>query len=125
MNSTGKVVAGVLAGAAVGAVFAMLFAPEKGTETRKKIVQKGTDWTDDLKETFDEFLASVSEKFETVKDSASDIAEKGKAKFESVKDNASDVAEKGRTKMEDVKKEVKTAINNNGNGHGKYNPYHS
>lgn len=125
MNSTGKVVAGVLAGAAVGAVFAMLFAPEKGTETRKKIVQKGTDWTDDLKEVFDDFLAGVTEKFEAVKDNASEIAEKGKAKFEGIKENASEAAEKGKSKMEDVKKDVKTAINNNGNGHGKYNPHHS
>ena len=35
--STGKLVVGVLAGVAVGALVGMLFAPDKGSETRKKI----------------------------------------------------------------------------------------
>ena len=36
MNS-GKLVLGLLAGLAAGAVLGILFAPEKGTETRLKI----------------------------------------------------------------------------------------
>ena len=40
MNS-GKVVLGVLAGLAAGAALGILFAPDKGTATRKKISKKG------------------------------------------------------------------------------------
>ena len=39
--STGKIVVGVLAGVAVGALLGVLFAPDKGSETRKKISKGG------------------------------------------------------------------------------------
>ena len=43
-NSSGKIIGALLAGAAIGGVLGILFAPDKGSETRKKIA--GT--TDDL-----------------------------------------------------------------------------
>jgi gas vesicle protein len=54
MNA-GKVLLGVLAGAAVGASLGILFAPDKGSETRKKIVQKGVDLKDSVKDRIDGF----------------------------------------------------------------------
>ena len=35
--STGKVITGIVAGMAAGAVLGILLAPDKGSETRKKI----------------------------------------------------------------------------------------
>lgn len=78
--SAGKVFLGVLAGAAVGAVLGILFAPAKGTKTRKKISKKGEKLAEDLKEKFNEFLESISEKFVEVKEGVSDFAEPGKTK---------------------------------------------
>ena len=83
--SSGKVVLGILAGLAAGTVLGILFAPEKGSDTRKKISKKGKDLTDSLKDKFNEFLDSVSEKFEEVKEEVSDFAEQGKAKAEEAK----------------------------------------
>ncbi|MES2590706.1 MAG: YtxH domain-containing protein [Bacteroidota bacterium] len=85
MDSTGKVVLGVLAGAAVGALVGVLFAPDKGTETRKKIAESSTDLMDEWKEKFDDLIAGLNEKVQPVKDNAKEWAEKGKSKIEEVK----------------------------------------
>lgn len=65
--SSGKLFWGVLAGVAAGAVLGILLAPEKGSVTREKLVQKGEDYADAIKEKFNSMVDSVSEKFEQVK----------------------------------------------------------
>jgi gas vesicle protein len=62
--SSGKVLLGVLAGVAAGALLGILFAPEKGAVTRSKMVSKGEEYVDDLKEKFNEFVDQVADKFE-------------------------------------------------------------
>lgn len=90
--STGKVVLGVLTGVAVGAILGILFAPDKGSETRKKIAGKGSDLADGLKDKLESLLSGVGEKVENVKDQASNLYESGK------------------NHMKDVKKEVKSDL---------------
>ncbi len=94
MNS-GKVVLGMLAGLAAGAVLGILFAPDKGSKTRKQIVDKGNDYADDLKAKFDEILEAVTHKFQSAKDEAEEMASKGKSKYE------------------EAKQEMKSAVNDN------------
>ena len=89
--SSGKIFLGLLAGVAAGALLGVLFAPHKGSVTRKRIVKKGDDYVDELKDKFDEFIESISEKYEQVKDEVSDFAEKHDPR------------------SEDPKKETKTA----------------
>lgn len=52
--STGKALLGVLAGMAAGAALGLLFAPEKGSNTRKKIVRKGEDLAEAVNDKIDE-----------------------------------------------------------------------
>jgi len=80
--SSGKLLLGVLAGVAVGATLGILFAPDKGSATRRKISAKGKDYADSLGEKFNEFVENITEKFESVKEEAVRLAEKGKTKTE-------------------------------------------
>jgi gas vesicle protein len=62
MNSS-KVCCGVIVGAAAGAVLGILFAPDKGSVTRKNISDKGGYYVKSVKDNFNEFLDSVSGSF--------------------------------------------------------------
>ena len=50
MSNNSKVIGALLVGAAAGAVLGILFAPEKGQDTRKKILDGANGLSDDLKE---------------------------------------------------------------------------
>lgn len=85
--STGKVLLGVLAGIAVGATLGILFAPDKGSKTRKKIQAKGDEYADELGEKFNAFISSITEKFEAMKEEAALLAKNGKQKIKEVEVN--------------------------------------
>ena len=92
--SSGKVLLGLLAGVAAGALLGILFAPDKGKTTRKKMSKKGEDYLETAKEKFNEFIDDISEKIDEVKEEVTDFAEKGKAKAEKVKKDAETAAGK-------------------------------
>ena len=64
MTNTWKVIIAVGAGAAVGITLGLLFAPEKGSEIRKRIADQGKKIMDDIKDTIEE---KKKEKFEARK----------------------------------------------------------
>ncbi len=80
--STEKTVLGALVGAAVGAIFGILFAPAKGAVTRRTIYRKGESDVDALKDKFNDFIDSITDKFEKVKDEATGLVADAKVKVE-------------------------------------------
>ncbi|MEI6348735.1 MAG: YtxH domain-containing protein [Bacteroidota bacterium] len=83
--SKGKIALGALAGLAAGAALGILFAPDKGSETRRKIVRKKDDYTDAVKEKFNEFIDNATEKFKKTKEDITDFVEHDKSKNEIAK----------------------------------------
>ena len=79
MNST-KVVLGILGGVAAGALLGVLFAPEKGSKTRKKIVDKSKDFADDMKEKFEDLYSDVTDKYENLLHDAKGLVSKKEMK---------------------------------------------
>ena len=76
--SNGKFLAGILMGVAAGAVLGILFAPEKGEDTRKKIKKRTNKMGDDLKAKFDEMADSFKKKFNDIKDDADEMMEQAR-----------------------------------------------
>jgi gas vesicle protein len=75
--STSKVLLSLLAGAVVGAAVGILFAPDKGSETRRKISEESNDLANNLKNKFNDFVDEAKEKFSSIKSETEDVAEKG------------------------------------------------
>src|SRR4030095_12289630 len=69
----------ILWGFTLGLVTGLLLAPEKGSETRKRISRKATD----LKEKFDDFIDTVTEKFDSFRDDAENVANSAKREAKS------------------------------------------
>jgi len=88
MNA-GKILIGVFAGLTAGAALGILFAQDKGSNTRKKMSGSGEDFMEEMKEKFYDFL------------------ETSKGKWNRAKLEAQDMMEKGMAKEQDIMKEVK------------------
>ncbi|HEX7493751.1 MAG TPA: YtxH domain-containing protein [Bacteroidales bacterium] len=82
---SGKVILGALAGITAGALFGILFAPDKGSKSRNKIVKKGEDYLDTVKEKFNTLLDTVAGKFDGGRIDISDIGKNGKTKSKDAK----------------------------------------
>ena len=80
MKSSAKVLVALAAGAAIGGVLGILFAPDKGSATREKISDKAKDVTDSIKD----YVAISKEKLEKMKENL-------EAKLDKVNQKISDV----------------------------------
>ena len=86
-NNNVKLIGALVLGAAIGGILGILFAPDKGSETRKKILAKGDDLTDAMKEKFNDFIEEFESEAENVKSKTNEFIENGTAKAEKFKVN--------------------------------------
>ena len=83
MTTKMKVALGILGAVAAGVAIGILIAPEKGTDTRKKLKKTAGDWADNLsnlfvraKEHAEDGVESVKEKGRSAKASAEEKVNK-------------------------------------------------
>ena len=110
-SNSGAVLAALLAGAATGVILGLLYAPEEGKETRKKIKDKAVDeygrTSEIVKDKYSEVSHNVKDKYNslssTVKETASNVASTVKDSYDKYKDQIV-------SKTSDVVKEVETEL---------------
>jgi len=78
--SSKKILLGLLTGLAAGALLGVLFAPWKGSKTRKNIINKGEDYVDHVKEKYNSILGGIADKIEMVKEGVNDFTGKSQTK---------------------------------------------
>jgi gas vesicle protein len=101
-----KIILGVLGGVAVGALLGVLFAPDKGNNTRKKIADKSNDYTDELKYKLDNILGTITQKYEKIWAEGEKLVAEGKSKMNEVKNDGEDLLAQGKASFNEVKKDI-------------------
>jgi gas vesicle protein len=85
MSTRSKVLLGIVGAAAAGVIVGLLIAPEKGTDTRKKIKKTAGEWADN----FTSLLAKGKKIAEDYADEAKEKVRKGKSNVENMKESYS------------------------------------
>ena len=83
--SSSKTLLGFVAGAAVGALAGILFAPDSGTNTRKKISTKAGGWKESAKSSINGIIDSVKDAYSGAEGELEEYGDKAKAKMSSAK----------------------------------------
>jgi len=89
MKNSSRVLVALAAGAAIGGILGILFAPDKGSATREKIADKAKDMSDSVK----------------------DYVSAGKDKLEEMKSNLEAKLGKVNQKLRDTKNDYENSAN--------------
>ncbi|HEV8286275.1 MAG TPA: YtxH domain-containing protein [Chitinophagaceae bacterium] len=83
MTTGTKVLLGILGAAAAGVAIGLLIAPEKGSETRKRIAKTTGDWADQL----GNFLNRTRDQYSDLKDKARNMKSSAEEKISRMQEN--------------------------------------
>jgi gas vesicle protein len=86
-NKTMSQAGGFIVGAVVGAILGVLFAPNKGSETRRHIANTRDNLTNSIKDQYGNLIDIVNDEIAEVKTKATEALEYGVGKVEKAKSN--------------------------------------
>ena len=80
-----KFIKGILIGAVAGAVIGILYAPRKGSKTRKMLRRKGAGIKDAIRSEFNAIEEKVDSQYESIKEDTAELLEQGKERLQDEK----------------------------------------
>lgn len=113
MSEKREFVLGVLVGAAVGALAALLYAPQGGEETRDLIRQKSTEARDKVTGVAGNVKETVTHKAEEIKTSTRDLVDRSRGYVEQKKSQVTAAVDAGKQAFTKKKSELETEVNEN------------
>ena len=105
-----KILGAFFVGGAIGALIALLYAPQSGKETRKDIVRTARKIKKETSQVVEDAIDSISEFADGVKEKVSNIIEHGKDISESAKKEIVKNLEYGQKVIEKQKKRIVEAL---------------
>ena len=94
---------GVVGAAALGAALGILFAPKKGSETRRDIADGTKELKNSVKTNVDSVLNEVSD---TVKTNVDTVLNEVSQKFNAIKEDGKELVAKGKEKINKATQEA-------------------
>jgi gas vesicle protein len=85
--SAKKIMVGFSIGAVLGALLGIMYAPEKGSITRRRFSKTGYNYSEDLEEKFNNLIDEITEQFTTLVVEANSMAEDTKTDKRNAKTN--------------------------------------
>lgn len=74
-NNTLTLIGGLILGTAIGGALGILFAPDKGSETRRKLSNKGSNLTSAMKKKFNGLVEDIKYEMDNVKNEAKETVD--------------------------------------------------
>lgn len=102
-NNSASILAGLLAGVGVGLILGIIYAPDKGTETRKKIKTKANDYKDQAKSKYLDVSVKVKDRYDAMSSTLNNVGN-------SVKDNYDKYKDQVVSKTTEIMKDVETEL---------------
>jgi gas vesicle protein len=90
--TTSKILLSIIAAAGAGAAIGLLYAPDKGTNTRKNISQKGDKLLEGLNDSISQLQGTINKKYNTALDETDMLIANGKSKYDEMKGAAKSLA---------------------------------